>query len=135
MPPLTADIGSDSEGRFDLEIKFRYLKGNREDDVVRGFDAGDLVLVIRHPHDQKNIELSPTLRLLGILLRRRVIEGTETVEELLDTSRPMQISIKEEFKDKPVFIGGVPRGRGLNPKRKPLEYSGLHDFFRRTCLR
>ena len=47
-------------------------------------------------------------------LQLGVLEGINAVEELLQ-SRAINIRVKSEFLDKPVFIASVPGGRRLDP--------------------
>jgi hypothetical protein len=126
--------GSDREGRFDVTVNFCFLKNNPGDDVQFGHETQTLTLHIRHPHDTTNIILSPAIRFLAILLRRQMISKINTIDELLDTNGPMNITIKPEYLDKPVFLASVPGGRGLDTTGRPMTAMSLNDVFKRTTI-
>jgi hypothetical protein len=67
------------------------------------------------------------------MIRRGVLANIDAVEDLLDDDGPMNIQVKSEFLDYPVFLAVSPGGRHLD-HAKPLSTNDLGDFFKRRCL-
>ncbi|KAF7869653.1 hypothetical protein EAF04_004437 [Stromatinia cepivora] len=122
--------------RFNMMITFPYLKINSEEDAQTGKEVRVLQMIFNYIQNPENITLSPTLRALGIMLRRGVIDIT-SVDALLNplpAEAFRTISIKPEFRDRPVFIAALPGGRGLDPSGRPLSTDGLGAFFKRRAI-
>jgi hypothetical protein len=117
-----------------MTITFCFLKANREDDVHTGAEKSNLTLKVAHPKTNTNILLSPTLRLLGIMVRRGILASFTTIDELLDVNGPMNIIVKPEHLDEPVFVASIPGGRGLDSNRRPMTTNALGDGFKRRSL-
>jgi uncharacterized membrane protein YqaE (UPF0057 family) len=77
-----------------MTITFCSLKKNKEDDVHAGVEKNNLTLKIAHPEKNTNIIMSPTLQLLGIMLRRGILADFTTINVLLDISGLMNIVVK-----------------------------------------
>ena len=104
-----------SEGRFLCIISFENLKTNY-DDPEKG-EARTLVCHLDSPNAE-NIVFSVPHRLLTLALRRKLLAGIGSVEELLST-RQANIRIKQQNRKDPVFYAGIPGGRGLNEQVEP----------------
>jgi hypothetical protein len=93
---------------------------------------------IRYLYNPENLLLSPTLRLIGIILRRGILENIVSISNLLDedsaSSHLHNLQIKPEFLDQPIFLVSVPGGRGLNPDKLPLSTDSLGAFFKHRVL-
>ncbi|KAF7931899.1 uncharacterized protein EAE98_004635 [Botrytis deweyae] len=130
--------GGNHIGRFDCAIGYVYLKTDRSINVDKGTEVNrrKLKQYSRHPKLVQNIMFSPALRFLAIMLQRGILDGIETIDELLtsSTSAPRKISIKTEYLDKPIFLAGKPGGRGYNEDGRPLSTNGLSGYFKTRAL-
>jgi hypothetical protein len=71
---------------------------------------------VQAAQDAENIPLNPTLRLIAIMLRRKVLVGEPTLASLFADNGQLYLLVKPEFQNLPVLIAGVPGGRGLDTK-------------------
>lgn len=78
--------------------------------------------------------LSLTLWLLGIIVRRGILASFTTINELLDVNRPINIIVKPEHLDKPVFVTSILGSRGLDLNRRLMTTNVLGDGFKRRSL-
>jgi hypothetical protein len=89
-----------------MTVTFCFLKQNREDDVVTSQDKYALNLKIYHSNNPVNLVLSPTLRILTLMIRRGILVNIDIVEDLLDNDGPMNVEVKPGFLDSPATLGG-----------------------------
>jgi hypothetical protein len=111
---ISASIGTQ---KFQLTIEFPYMKGFQDASAIeRGHEnEGYLRLTLRAPDNPDNILLSPTYRILAIALKRGVLAQYNTIEELL-TGTHVEVMIKLENLNDPIFLAATPGGRSLEPK-------------------
>ncbi|KAF7921612.1 uncharacterized protein EAE98_008459 [Botrytis deweyae] len=123
-------------GKFNMVITFPFLKTNREEDASTGAEHPVLRMTVDHIQNPENIALSPALRALGIMMRRGIID-IESIDQLLYPPAEKEfltIAIRPEFLDSPVFIAGLPGGRGLDPSGRPASTDGISAFFKRRAI-
>jgi hypothetical protein len=95
LPFLTwrdVDIQSENEpGRFTAKLTFRNLKTNFEDAERHDLITNPKVLhcVVTSPTDPANLIFSIPHRLLIIAIRRKIVIGINSIEELLHTDKKM----------------------------------------------
>ncbi|CAD6444364.1 ca812b85-e0fc-4ae4-a3a6-ab2cbf157aef [Sclerotinia trifoliorum] len=68
----SSDSQTPNIGKFNMVVTFPYLKTNGEKDMETGKEAKVLRMTLNYVQNPENIALSPTLRALGIMLRRGV---------------------------------------------------------------
>lgn len=81
------------------------------------------------PKGQLTFELSAPHRILTIALRRRALDGIETIDELFN-GRQKFINIKPEFLGKPVLVVGTEGGRSINLDQ-PMRSGALSEYLKR----
>ncbi|KAF5027811.1 hypothetical protein F66182_81 [Fusarium sp. NRRL 66182] len=118
----------DHDGRFTAKLVIRNLKTNYED-PEKTWRQGSLNTtvrcIIKSPQHSTNLIFSIPHRLLIIALRRGVLHGIETLDQLLCTEKKY-IAIKEEFLDKPILLAGAPRGLKLT--EEPMRAAALTEY-------
>ena len=62
----------------------------------------------------ENVTFDLGAKLLPYLLWRKVLDGIETVDDLL-ACQSARIHIKQECLNEPLFLAGKPKGQGLQP--------------------
>jgi len=97
-------------GKFSALVEIKNLKTNKADP-----NSGQWVTlqVFLDSPNEENLPLSVPHRMLEMALRRGIIEGITTIDELMNTDLS-RIRIKAEHLDDPCFYGGIPGGRGLS---------------------
>lgn len=83
---------------------------------------------LHSPNGQLTFELSAPHRILTIALRRGVLSGINTIDDLF-LQREKNISIKNEFKEKPILLRGGPRGRSVRADQ-PLSSGALTEYLK-----
>ncbi|TAQ89667.1 hypothetical protein B7494_g2017 [Chlorociboria aeruginascens] len=120
----------EQKGMFDVAITFRNLKTNYERNYEAASKAGrqqkPLKVMIKAPRRIDNILFSVSLRLLIIALRRKILVGITTVDELLNGEYQF-ITIAPEFLDKPIMLASGPRGLSVKPDN-PVMSGDLTDY-------
>lgn len=81
---------------------------------------------LNSPKTQVAFELSAPHRLLTIALRRGILEGISTIDDLFNGNK-LNITIKKEFLDKPVLVAGGPRGLSVDLDQ-PLSSWSLTEY-------
>ena len=71
-------------------------------------------------------ELSAPHRILTIALRRRVLVGIDTLDDLFDQPE-RHVLVKPEFKDKPILLKGGKRGRSVQ-ENEPMRAAALTEY-------
>ncbi|KAJ0164326.1 hypothetical protein CTA2_1248 [Colletotrichum tanaceti] len=118
------------QGMWTLRVTIRNLKTNKDLDAEAAETANRRIRFrITSPQQQSNLALSVPHRLLVIGLRRGVFEEIATIDDLFETDLH-QISIKEEFLDKPILLAGAERGLGLKDDHTPLPSSSLTKWLK-----
>jgi hypothetical protein len=114
---LSINRDPEAPHKFQLTIEFPYMKGFQDASAIeRGHEnEGYLRLTLRAPDNPDNILLSPTYRILAIALKRGVLAQYNTIEELL-TGTHVEVMIKLENLNDPIFLAATPGGRSLEPK-------------------
>ncbi|KAJ8062143.1 hypothetical protein OCU04_008703 [Sclerotinia nivalis] len=96
----------DHVGCFDFATDFVLLKKGQPFDATFGLKGNKRKLkqYTRQPKSVDNILFSLALRSLALMLRRGIIEGIDTFNQLLtpSTSAPGKISIKTDWPNQPV---------------------------------
>ncbi|KAG8629128.1 hypothetical protein KVT40_002993 [Elsinoe batatas] len=107
-----ADVGFRNlgDGKFTCILKIKHLKTNYQN-PERGTHR-QLNFTIASPNAE-NLIFSVPHRLLVIALRRSLLVGIESLEDLLK-SQNAYILIKDANLDDPVFYRSLPAGRGLD---------------------
>ncbi|KAF5722886.1 hypothetical protein FMUND_2242 [Fusarium mundagurra] len=122
------ELSRDHDGKFTLTITFRNLKTNSEELTKASHKAplrSQLRCVIKSPQNTENLVFSVPHRLLAMAIRRGILCGIETVDQLF-SSRAKYILIKPEFLDKPVFLAAGPRG--LKITQEPMRATALTTY-------
>lgn len=91
------ELSRDHGGKFALTITFRNLKTNSEEPtkaVQKGPLRSVLRCVIKSPQNTENMVFSVPHRLLTIAIRRGILDGIETLDELF-SSEAKYISVKD----------------------------------------
>ncbi|KAM0420799.1 hypothetical protein ACHAPT_011460 [Fusarium lateritium] len=115
------------EGMFYVKMLIRNLKTNSVD-PEKEVDDKTLALSFHSPKGQMTFELSAPHRILTIALRRGVLSGIDTLNDLF-RGREKNIIIKDEFKDKPVLLKGAPRGMSVQPDQ-PMPTGALTEYLK-----
>ncbi|RKK86501.1 hypothetical protein BFJ71_g13743 [Fusarium oxysporum] len=118
----------EQHGKFSARLHFRNLKTNYEDpEKSRGktVQASTLTCIIKSPQNTENMVFSVPHRLLTMAVRRGILDGIETLDQLF-SSEAKYISIKPEFLDKPVFLAASPRG--LKVTEEPMRATALTKY-------
>lgn len=138
-PPLTwGDLEftrGDQPGQFDLIIHFWNIHIKKPyDKETENTEPGDdaLHITIKCP-TAANLTFSPAHRLLTMALRRNIIVGIETVDELLDGSNSA-IMIKPAHLHEPLFYKAQFKGAGLDTSG-PMSGAGAAEYLRRIAYR
>ncbi|RSL44230.1 hypothetical protein CEP51_016253 [Fusarium floridanum] len=118
---------TDIEGMFYVKMTIRNLKTNSVD-PEQEVDNKTLVLSLHSPKGPLTFELSAPHRILTIALRRGVLSGINTIDELF-RGQEKNIIIKDEFKDKPVLLKGAPRGMSVK-ENEPMPSGALTDYLK-----
>ncbi|CAJ0540123.1 Ff.00g073930.m01.CDS01 [Fusarium sp. VM40] len=106
------------DGKFTAKITIRNLKTNYKDPEKarnKGSAPSELKCIIKSPQVVSNLIFSIPHRLLVIAIRRGILAGIQTLDQLL-SSELQYITIRQEFLDKPVFLAAGPRGLTLTEK-------------------
>ncbi|KAJ4190733.1 hypothetical protein NW755_004947 [Fusarium falciforme] len=114
-------------GKFFVQLTIRNLKTNSVD-PEKGDSNKSLILSLHSPNGQLTFELSAPHRILTIALRRGVLSGINTIDDLF-LQREKNISIKNEFKEKPILLRGGPRGRSVQADQ-PLSSGALTEYLK-----
>jgi len=117
-------------GTFKVSVTFRMLKTNSQDPETMSKISPiqqKLTFTILSPNSIDNLIFSIPHRLLTIALRRKLIYGMETIDQLFDGTS-QYITIKPDHLDDPVFIGSRPRGLGLSEDSKPMSSKSLSAY-------
>ncbi|KAH6950674.1 hypothetical protein DER45DRAFT_649192 [Fusarium avenaceum] len=104
-------------GVFYVQMTIRNLKG-KTNNPETGHKYSPL-------YCKTAFELSAPHRLLTIALRRGVLVGIETLDDLF-TQPQRYILIKDEFKDQPILLAGG--SRGLTVENKPMTSLALTEY-------
>ncbi|KAM0200381.1 hypothetical protein ACHAPI_002806 [Fusarium lateritium] len=123
------ELSRDSEdGKFTAKITIRNLKTNYEDPEKarkKGSAPSKLKCIIKSPQITSNLIFSVPHRLLIIAIRRGILDGIETLDQLL-SSELQYITIRQEFLNQPVFLAAGPRGLTLT--EKPMRATALTTY-------
>jgi hypothetical protein len=124
------------EGKFDCQIFFGFLKGNRDNASL----DKSLTMYPKSPLSTTFIPLSIPHRLLIILFRRDGLteypSGSGTFAERVDrliNGEEHFIKIAESFKELPIFLASGPRGLELSDA--PMSSSSMSDYISRHAIR
>ncbi|KAL8918763.1 MAG: hypothetical protein Q9208_007160 [Pyrenodesmia sp. 3 TL-2023] len=120
------------DGRFTAIVTFRNLKG-RNDKVRAPNRYNKLRLTVGSPRLSDNLPFSLPHRLLTIALRRNLLQDCASVEDLF-TGRLLNIAIKPEALDQPVFLAPTKGGVGLLPGI-PLMADTFTSYMRKVAQR
>jgi hypothetical protein len=129
-------ITRSTKGKFDCQIFFEFLKGNRDDASL----DKSLTMDPKSPLSTTFIPLSIPHRLLIILLRRDGLtdyqssSGTfaERVDRLINGKEHF-VKIDESFKGLPIFLASGPRGLELSDA--PLPSGSMSGYLARRAIR
>ncbi|KAK8151758.1 hypothetical protein IWX90DRAFT_496155 [Phyllosticta citrichinensis] len=117
----------DEPGMFNVKLVFKDLNIKAAGSAGnRGREPHGLEVNFISLKDAEELFLSTPHRLLVIALRRHLIKGIETLDELINYPFH-QIKIKEEHLTDPIFYASVPKGQQLNPPH-PLKAAALSKY-------
>ncbi|KAK5174470.1 uncharacterized protein LTR77_001550 [Saxophila tyrrhenica] len=124
----------DEPGKFALTIRFQNIQIKRAADPEKALGVGDTFLHVYLDSPQpSNLIFSPVHRLLVIALRRGLIEGVESLDDLLKLRRH-NITFKESARDQPLFFASPNRGLGIDFSR-PLSSASLSAYLKSRAYR
>jgi hypothetical protein len=89
---------------------------------------------IRAPHSINNVDLSIPHRIIGIALRRGVLEDYDLARDgsqKILYGEELNIRIKETAKDLPIFLRAEPRGLSLTSK--PMSAAALSAYIKQRA--
>jgi len=118
--------------RWNVIISFRHLKINYDDPEKNRGQLRILHCYLKAPNED-NLIFSVPHRLLTIALRRGLIDGLTTKEEVM-ASNLQRIKVKQECRHQPVFFRGTPGGRGIdmdldeNGSFRPLSSHAISSY-------
>lgn len=119
------DFEAGGEGHFTATITIRLFKGSRDPERNVG---GPRTYRIEAPRQPELLIFSILHRALAIALRRGLIEGIDTLDELFAWNQA-RLRIKAEALDKPLFYAASPRG--VAALGRPLKTVALVEYFSR----
>ncbi|KAG5789435.1 hypothetical protein H9Q69_011503 [Fusarium xylarioides] len=122
------ELSRDHDGKFTVTITFRNLKTNSEEPTKAAHKAplrSELRCIIKSPRNTENLVFSVPHCLLAMAIRRGILYGIETLDQLF-TYENKYISVKPEFLNKPVFLAAGPRG--LNITQEPMRATALTTY-------
>ncbi|PPJ52617.1 hypothetical protein CBER1_11147 [Cercospora berteroae] len=121
----------DNPGEFTCVLEFDDIRIKRPSDPERAArhqeDETPLKVVMKSPQPD-NIIFSVPHRLLVIALRRKALQGIDTIAELLEGTQ-QRILVKDEFKDQALFYRSQPKGTGIDTKQ-PLSANAMTDYLK-----
>ncbi|KAK5138098.1 hypothetical protein LTR08_004792 [Meristemomyces frigidus] len=115
-------------GMFNCRLTLDHIDIKHSQDTVTASSSPlehPLVINLPSPEPQ-NIVFSPAHRLLVIALRRNVLDGIATLEDLLGSDLH-NIRVSEAHLGDTVFLAGTPKGEAVDPKR-PMKVHGMTDY-------
>jgi len=118
-------LTNQGKGRFQALISFRHIKTNRRD-PQHGLEGHRVIKCYLESPAPENMVFSVPHRLLTIAIRRGLLVGINTIKELFETDK-VNIEIKAEHLDDPVFYRGKPRGLGVDMPH-PLTSAALSQY-------
>lgn len=117
------------KGSFTVKIDVRNLKKNRDDPDTRTYEHS---LTITSPRLLRNLPISVPHRMLAELLRRNLLVDANDVTGLLANNNELNVRIKPEAMDTPVFLSAGPGGRNLTEEAMASE--NLTAYMSRRAL-
>jgi hypothetical protein len=90
--------------------------------------------IIRAPHSINNVDLSIPHRIIGIALRRGVLDDYDLARDgsqKILYGDELNIRIKETAKDLPIFLRAEPRGLSLTSK--PMSAAALSAYIKQRA--
>lgn len=125
-------IITEGGGRFALRIVFEVLKTNFDQNIEAANKSAllrEMTCILPSPKLPDNLTLSAPYRMLGIALRRGLLDSIDTVDQLFACDKKY-IHFKEEALDLPIVRASQPRG--LSMTDKPASAQSLTGFLS-TC--
>ncbi|KAK5116858.1 hypothetical protein LTR85_009118 [Meristemomyces frigidus] len=120
----------DEPGKFNLRLTVDRLDIKHPNDLVEKQGPPEERFRMKMDSPQaRNLIFSPAHRLLVIALRRGLIQGISTIDELLNYPG-FVIPIAQEHLADVVFFAGRPKGDAINPE-KPLAAHALTEYLQR----
>ncbi|SMQ45618.1 unnamed protein product [Zymoseptoria tritici ST99CH_3D7] len=119
-------------GMFTSSLKLDHLSIKRANDPMQigEGDSSSSALTLEFPSPKvENIVFSPTHRILVMALRRGLLEGINTIDELLAYDKD-EIHIKPQHLDEIMFYRGTPKGLALD-RPHPLAADQLTEYLGR----
>ncbi|KAI5368191.1 hypothetical protein Slin15195_G033250 [Septoria linicola] len=120
-----------SKGQFDMSLHLPRINIKLVNDPLLADDADVSTepVELQFPSPAADsLEFSAAHRMLVIAVRRGILEGIDTLQELFDTEL-REFRVKEEHLDDVVFFAGNNRGLGLD-KSRPLTSGALTEYLR-----
>ena len=124
-------------GKFMVTMRFRNLKSNPKVAPTGGdrrskggMNMMILTMDVNPPKNPDNLIFSVPHRLLAIAIRRKLLEGIETVEDLLNGDLQF-LTIKPDHLDDPVFYNAKEKGAGLTTE--PLRAAYLTPYLKKRA--
>ncbi|KAH6987860.1 hypothetical protein BKA56DRAFT_669462 [Ilyonectria sp. MPI-CAGE-AT-0026] len=107
-------------GKFSVRLTIRNVKTD-----MMNSHPGEF-LYLSNPIGKQTFQMSAPHRLLTIAIRRGVLDGIQTIDELFKR-RNLFITIKKEFLDKPVFVTGTQHDLDVDLD-KPMASEAFTDY-------
>ncbi|KAK3705352.1 hypothetical protein LTR37_013325 [Vermiconidia calcicola] len=122
---------SDESGKFNVRLVLDRLDIKHIADTVinPGAPMEHNVIIKLQASEPQNLIFSPAHRLLVIALRRGILQGIDSLDDLLAWDRE-HVTIRQEHLDDVVFFAGVPKGTALDYD-KPLRSPALSVYLQR----
>ncbi|KAK7522788.1 uncharacterized protein IWZ02DRAFT_450515 [Phyllosticta citriasiana] len=117
----------DEPGQFNINVEFENIAIKISNNPDQQEDH-PLNVTIKSATSHEDLIFSPSHRLLVIAIRRGLLQGISTLEELLNTNLQI-IQVKPEYLNEPIFYQSTPKGTSLN-FNKPLRAASLTDYLR-----
>ncbi|KAK4545856.1 hypothetical protein LTR36_002420 [Oleoguttula mirabilis] len=120
----------DEPGKFNVRLTVDRLDIKHPEDPVQDQAASQEKFTMKMDSPQaRNLIFSPAHRLLVISLRRGVLQGISSIDELLNYSGYV-IPIAPEHLDDVIFLAGRPKGDAIDLE-KPLVAHALTEYLQR----
>ncbi|SMY24059.1 unnamed protein product [Zymoseptoria tritici ST99CH_1A5] len=126
-------IPGSEPGQFDLVIHFENinLKKPHDPEAAMNQPGDDSLHVTIASPDANNLIFSAAHRLLVIALRRGILVGINSIDDLMNCTLA-RIPIKPEAMNDPLFYAGRARGAGIDMS-SPLRVNALSEYLRKVA--
>lgn len=124
------DVGfttGDIPGQFDVSLEFPNIAIKARQDIEKSAgSARPLRVTITSPTDPDSLVFSIPHRLLVIAIRRGILDGISSIDDLMNTNKHY-ILVKKEHLQEFIFFRSISKGTALN-QSQPLTAPQLTDY-------